>query len=302
MAEFDSTTDALIRGAALRWLERKKRTSPHVEGRFYKTKIPVPELGIEVYAIPPQKGGIWKPKRMQACLSVLSSHKNIYNDFFSEDDGLFQYKYRDQGGYDHSDNRSLRLAMEHHLPVLYFMGVASGVYQVEAVRVRQETADKSGVLLSVEPAELSLPGVAESNVPERIHRTTIAKIRLHQGEFRHRVMGAYRKRCAVCSLKHVSLLEAAHIVPHAEGGRPEVPNGLSLCRIHHGAYDHNILGIDPDYRVHINREMLEERDGPMLKHGFQEMDQQRIVLPRDIKNRPDRDKLERRYTEFRNSP
>ncbi len=38
-------------------------------------------------------------------------------------------------------------------------------------------------------------------------------------------------------------LEAAHILADSEGGTPIVPNGISLCRIHHGAFDHLILGI-----------------------------------------------------------
>jgi putative restriction endonuclease len=31
------------------------------------------------------------------------------------------------------------------------------------------------------------------------------------------------------------------------------------------------MGIPPDYQVVINDELLDEIDGPMLKHGLQEM-------------------------------
>lgn len=317
LTDFDSKTDAIIRGAALRWLAQKKQTNPDGVILFAEARFFVPELGTEINALSAQNG-IWKPRQMQACLSVLSSHNHNHNyndsfhtNSFSEDNVFFQYKYRTHGGYDHSDNRSLRLAMQYRLPVLYFLGIGRGTYLVEVVRVLQETPDKTGVLLpvlSAAPAALSLPDTAspmpeaaESSTPEMIYRTYAARTRLHQAEFRHRVMNAYRERCAVCRLKRVSLLDAAHIIPDAEGGRPEVPNGLSLCRIHHGAYDQNILGIDPDYRIHINRDMLEERDGPMLLHGFQEMNQQQIILPNAVRNRPDKDKLDQRYAEFRNS-
>ena len=97
------------------------------------------------------------------------------------------------------------------------------------------------------------------------------------------------------------LLDAAHIIPDAKGGKPEVPNGLSLCRIHHGAYDQNILGIDHEYRVHINQKMLKERDGPMLQYGFQEMNECNIILPRNLKDHPDKDKLAERFNEFQNT-
>ena len=57
----------------------------------------------------------------------------------------------------------------------------------------------------------------------------------------------------------------AHIVPDTEQlGIPTTPNGLALCKIHHAAYDQNMLGVSPDYRVVINREVLAEVDGPMF--------------------------------------
>jgi putative restriction endonuclease len=56
---------------------------------------------------------------------------------------------------------------------------------------------------------------------------------------------------------------------HERPGLPEVPNGLALCKIHHSAYDVNILGVSPDYRVHIRSDVLREHDGPMLKWGLE---------------------------------
>jgi putative restriction endonuclease len=48
------------------------------------------------------------------------------------------------------------------------------------------------------------------------------------------VMQAYGTRCAVCSLTHGQLLDAAHIVEDGlPKGDPVTPNGLSLCKIHH---------------------------------------------------------------------
>jgi predicted restriction endonuclease len=51
------------------------------------------------------------------------------------------------------------------------------------------------------------------------------------------------QKCAVCSLRHGELLDAAHIIGDGKpDGIPIVPNGLSLCKIHHAAYDTNLLG------------------------------------------------------------
>jgi putative restriction endonuclease len=31
-----------------------------------------------------------------------------------------------------------------------------------------------------------------------------------------------------------------------------VPNGLPLSKIHHAAFDAHLIGIDPDYRLHVS--------------------------------------------------
>jgi putative restriction endonuclease len=113
---------------------------------------------------------------------------------------------------------------------------------------------------------------------------------------------AYETRCTVCHLQHGELLDAAHILPDSdEAGVPHVSNGLSLCKIHHAAYDQNLLGIRPDRVVEINRDLLEERDGPMLKYGLQQMHGTTITLPRRKTERPNADALAWRYEQFKAS-
>ena len=34
----------------------------------------------------------------------------------------------------------------------------------------------------------------------------------------------------------------------------DVTNGLALCRLHHGAYDNALLGVQSDYQIVINHE------------------------------------------------
>jgi putative restriction endonuclease len=73
---------------------------------------------------------------------------------------------------------------------------------------------------------------------------------------------------------------------------------LSLCKIHHAAFDKNIIGISPDYTIKVREDILLEVDGPMLKHGIQEMNNQQIILPFHKKDYPDRERLEERYNAF----
>lgn len=303
----DWKADSLIRKAALEWLANAKRKYPQGAIPSADTIIPLPEPlnGVrEIRALSPQTG-IWKPKQMQACLSLLSSVRQLYDDYFIEDIGVINYKYRTAGGYNHSDNRSLRLAMELQLPILYFHGISRGLYEVNVVRVVQESTDQQGVQLEMLDQLVFLDGVRrvlskeyENKVESRFYTIQQLK-RIRQAEFRQRVMKAYSKQCAVCNLKSEPLLDAAHIIPHSQSGQPEVPNGLSLCKIHHSAYDQNMLGISPDYLIHVNSDMLSQRDGPMLRHGFQERNREKIYIPRKQSDYPDRDKLDQRFEEFK---
>ena len=86
---------------------------------------------------------------------------------------------------------------------------------------------------------------------------------------------------------------------HEQHGLPIVENGLSLCKIHHAAFDANLLGIAPGYVVHINRALMDENDGPMLRHGLQEMDSRLLNLPARASDRPAADRLAERFDEFR---
>lgn len=88
-------------------------------------------------------------------------------------------------------------------------------------------------------------------------------------------------------------------VPFSEGGRPVVPNGLSLCKIHHAAYDANILGVRPDLVAEIRADVMREIDGPMLTHGLQALDGVQLIRPRSTLDAPDAVGLELRYERFR---
>jgi putative restriction endonuclease len=104
----------------------------------------------------------------------------------------------------------------------------------------------------------------------------------------------------VCRLRHVELLDAAHILPDSHPrGEPVVPNGLALCKLHHAAFDTNIMGVRPDLVIEVRPEVLQETDGPMLRHGLQEVDGTSLHAPRRSDWRPGQKYLEERYEQFR---
>jgi len=77
-----------------------------------------------------------------------------------------------------------------------------------------------------------------------------------------------------------------------------VSNSPARCKLHHAAFDGYFLTVDPDYHVRVRRDLLEEEDGPMLKHGLQELDGQRIELPHREIWRPAKDLLAARLERF----
>jgi putative restriction endonuclease len=96
------------------------------------------------------------------------------------------------------------------------------------------------------------------------------------------------------------LLDAAHILSDRhERGEPLVSNGLAMCKIHHAAFDANIMGIRPDRIVEVRADILTEVDGPMLRHGLQQLHGEKITVPRQRRDAPDIDRLEERYEQFR---
>lgn len=134
----------------------------------------------------------------------------------------------------------------------------------------------------------------------REYATRAVLQRLHQQQFRRIVLDAYRNQCTICRLRHVELLDAAHILGDRDPrGEPVVSNGLGLCKIHHSAFDADILGIDADVRVHVREDVLKEKDGPMLRYGLQEVHGSRLVLPRREADRPNREYLAVRFDRFR---
>jgi putative restriction endonuclease len=242
--------------------------------------------------------GIRNPSTFSSTLSIVSVANGPYDDTES-DDGLLHYAYR-QGDPWSGDNRKLRHAMTTGMPLILFRKETPNIYTpVFPVYVVDDEPQNRQFLIALDEAFRFIGDPARLTEPQREYALRLAKQRLHQPAFRTRVLVAYETRCAICELKHGALLDAAHIVPDGhELGTPVVSNGLSLCKIHHAAYDQNMLAVTPDYQVRIALDLLEEIDGPMLKHGLQEMHGRALSLPRRRVDRPDREHLAWRFELF----
>jgi len=291
--------DDQLRIAAFDWLSNLVKlhgdvlSRPLLEKGFYYGGHRITLLG-------PQ--GIWKPQSMKYPISIVTTIGGPYEDSHTED-GFLKYRYRGSDPY-HPANVGLREIMRQKKPLIYFFSIVKGRYLATwPVYIIADDISKLSFTVALDN-QLILNhneplAQEEEDYYRRRYLTANIQIRLHQRSFRERVIAAYQNQCALCKLKHIELLDAAHIVPDKEEkGDPIITNGIALCKIHHAAFDQNIIGINSDYHIKVRRDILEEIDGPMLKYGIQSLENQPIYLPDQKKDWPDKYRLEERFGLF----
>lgn len=299
--------DTLLRLAAFDHIRRLNEVHGHLTANelqpgfiFDSERIPL---------VNPQRG-IFKPRQMQYLLSIKTVYprpgarvwyddqRNVHRQIFESDETV-DYAFMGQNP-DSADNRWLKEALENQIPVIYFLGIAPGCYQaVLPVYITgwDRKALKAQIAFGVpDKQELTVP----ENAPERRYALRAVQQRLHQASFREAVITAYNGRCALSGLPEQRLLDAAHIVSDKDEqfGQPIIPNGLPLSKIHHTAFDAHLIGIDPDYRLHVSERLLSQHDGPMLE-ALKQLNGGTIHLPDRAKDNPDRDRLALRFERFK---
>ena len=301
------TEDALIRAAAFKHVRRLQEIhdplgSEHLSAGFIYLGQRLPLIN--------QRRGIFKPQRMRYLLSIRTvfpkpgarvwydDQREVHRQIFEGDDAI-DYAFMGENP-DAADNRWLREAFENRVPVIYFLGIAPGCYQAvfpAFVSGWDAKVLKARVAFGVPDHETLAP---PDNAMERRYALRAVKQRLHQASFREAVITAYGGRCALSGLPEPLLLDAAHIVADKDErlGQPIVPNGIPLSKIHHAAFDSHLIGIDPDYRLHVSERLLIQHDGPILE-ALKRLNGGTIHLPNRLKDRPDRDRLALRYERFK---
>jgi len=256
--------------------------------------------GARVPYLSPQKG-IFRAgvQRGAAALSIQTSANTPYRDVETPEGFLYDYR---AGPIDQADNRALRAAHDLQVPLVYFVGTRPGWYRPNfPFFVVDDRPDARQVLVAagamVGPID-ELEAILLEDPIERRYALREVRVRIHQARFRGRVVPAYRGQCAICRLKEVRLLDAAHILRDVdERGEPIVSNGLALCSIHHRAFDHDLVAVSPDYEVRISDRLREDEDGPMLEL-LKTFDRRPIEVPRRREWKPDRERLGLRFERF----
>jgi putative restriction endonuclease len=273
--------------------------------------------------------GIHKPRAMPFLLSIRTvfprpgrkvwydDQREIHQRIFQADETFgYDFMGKDPAA---AHNRWLREAMLASIPIIYFLGIGPARYQAivptfivgwEAENLRAQIAFGAEHRLiegerGASPAQrgVSDPGAAYEGAPpspaERRYALRTMKQRLHQASFREAVLEAYRGRCAFSGLPEPLLLDAAHIVTDLDErwGQPLVTNGLPLSKVHHAAFDAHLIGVDPDYRIHVSDRLLARHDGEILR-ALKGLNGSTIGLPRREQDAPSRERLEIRFAQL----
>ncbi|HUZ81700.1 MAG TPA: HNH endonuclease [Gaiellaceae bacterium] len=234
-----------------------------------------------------------------AALSINTSASGPYDDEEIADGFLYAYR---SGSVDQPDNKALRAAFTLQAPLVYFVATRPGWYK-PLYPCFVIADDPVGRRVLVSPGLMSGPvderePIRVDDPLERKYAVRETRVRLHQARFRGQILVAYSNRCAICRLRETRLLDAAHIVGDLEQrGDPHITNGLSLCSIHHRAFDQDLVGVAADYKVHVARRLLDDEDGPMLDL-LKTFHEKQIELPAKRVWQPDRDRLALRFERF----
>lgn len=301
--------DAAMRHAAIAELERRA-AGKALDGadlaagfQFQGQRIPF---------VNPQRG-IFKPRAMRYLLSIRTvfprtgarvwydDQRRVHHQIHSGDE-LIDYAFMGNNP-DAPDNRWMKEAMEAQSPIIYFLGIAPGRYTAiyPTFVAGWSARDLTAKIAFGMPVRARKNAFAIPPAPERRYALRLVSQRLHQATFREAVLTAYGGRCAISRLPEPRLLDAAHIIADGDEllGQPLVSNGLPLSKVHHAAFDANLIGIDADYRIHVADQLFAMNDGPMLEQGIKGMRGKTLLMPGREIDRPDRDRLAARFDQFR---
>jgi len=303
-----SSNDWAMRAAAFRQVRNLQQTHDRLTSDHLKAGFQFE--GERIPLINPQRG-IFKPQRMEALLSIKTvfpkpggkvwydDQRSVHQQIYAGEETV-DYSFMGTNA-DAADNRWLREAMERRVPIIYFLGVSPGRYQavIPAFITGWNSQSAKAQVAFSDPASKNLPK-PPSNATERRYALRLVKQRLHQASFRDAVITAYKGRCALSGMPESLLLDAAHIIADGdeEFGQPIVQNGIPLSKIHHAAFDAHLIGVDPDFRVHVSDRLLEQQDGPLLE-SMKRLHLGKLHLPSRTQDHPDRDRLADRFDLFK---
>ena len=246
--------------------------------------------------------GIWfdQSSTRQICstgiaVSVLNTGRH-YDDDVNEDGIIYHYPTTIRGGlHDQNEVDSVKQAAILQIPI--FVIINNGKWrQVKRAWVTGD--DDIGRLFLIEfgqqkPQELAIELDQVSFAVRTKRKLSIDQVvRVERNpRFKFQVLQRHTRRCVVTGLSVVDMLDAAHVVPVADGGSDDPRNGLLLSASHHRAYDKHLWSINP-----TTLEIETSPKGPNLKQ--MKFERTGVSHLQEAGTLPHSDALEIRYEMF----
>ena len=121
-------------------------------------------------------------------------------------------------------------------------------------------------------------------------RMSERQVLVREAGFREAIMELYDSKCAACGLRIVtsdgrSATQAAHIIPYKHSFNNDPRNGISLCPLHHWAFDAGLFSLTDKHQMIVSEtlSMQHDADGLITKLG-----NRTLVVPREKKHRPEK--------------
>ena len=131
--------------------------------------------------------------------------------------------------------------------------------------------------------QLLIQEVAEHTVLYEKQAEPIEKENPSRSEaFRREIMRIYNYTCVVCrsrilTMDGKSATEAAHIIPFRDTKDDNIRNGISLCKLHHWAFDEGLISFSKTYKIAVSELIFEEGPREWL---LTELSDKPILLPK----------------------
>jgi hypothetical protein len=277
------------------------------------------DVGLPVKVSSLQKG-IWKPAGTEYALSVVQTHKGIYDDQdpIYDDEGVWTYFYHQQGQTledlrdptRHYANVGLMRCEQDGIPIGVMIPAEDGRgYQVLGLAFVEES-HTPGYFKLVGPVSVGAPaGAFAAAAEEETHISAalvgipvdgfdpnavrddrlkvIAQVHRRQGgpRFRRALLRAYGGRCAMTEYDAEPALEAAHIIPYRGPQTNHPANGLLLRADMHDLFDLGLIAVNTDL-------MTLQLANELVGTKYEPYEGKRLLLPADASIRPSVEALE----------
>lgn len=131
------------------------------------------------------------------------------------------------------------------------------VYEFKIQKTEIETQQTVEIEKEVMYQELdTTPTLTE----ERKTKQTINRIKIRSAAFKTEIKRVYEDTCVVCRKRRYTKakfpeVQAAHIYPVEREGSDDLRNGISLCRLHHWAFDGGLFVITDNFKIKVRDEI-----------------------------------------------